>query len=602
MIGLPLQNIVFPISDKHIPHRRLFYDGIGAYDVKNRAFEIPGQYTCNFTSYLNSFSIKKWKKYTAIEKTTLSLVIQGTFKIDLIGYHLEETSPVENILKTCSYSLNTPKELNIEYPYSDDTIIGFRITTFDKCFIWTGKFIGEFYSDNIRDVCLSLVTTTCKKEKFVTENLELLKQEILASDEDIKNNLYIHVIDNGKTLNKSELDSWHITVHPNSNTGGSGGFSKGMLESLIQPPKATHVLLMDDDVLILPESIKRTYALLKVLKPLYHNCFVSGAMLYYENMSTQHEDIGTVTTEGFFSPLKPPLLLNNIKNVILNEENWTNSTRQYAAWWYCCIPVNLIEENGFSMPFFIRGDDVEYSLRCKAEIITMNGICIWHMGFEDKFSNSLNRYQEVRNMLIIRDVIDCCNSIKYINTAKKLFRQEILCFNYNGAEMVLRAINHYLQGPLFLKKICNEDIFKENNSKNEKLIPLASIFPLDQSIDIKSLKQDLPRKKGESFIYKLTYNGHRFLPINWLKKKSGIIAWGAYYQPQRQSLHKKLLAINISSQTGIYRSLDKTKYKKLKKEFYKLLLLYYMKHRKIQKEYRLKQQILVSAEYWKNII
>lgn len=73
-----------------------------------------------------------------------------------------------------------------------------------------------------------------------------------------------------------------------------------MLESLIQTPKATHVLLMDDDVLILPESIKRTYALLKVLKPLYHNCFVSGAMLYYENMSTQHEDIGTVTTEGFF--------------------------------------------------------------------------------------------------------------------------------------------------------------------------------------------------------------------------------------------------------------------------------------------------------------
>ena len=125
---------------------------------------------------------------------------------------------------------------------------------------------------------------------------------------------------------------------------------------------------------------------------------------------------------------------------------------------------------------------------------------------------------------------------------------------------------------------------------------------MDQSIDIKSLKQDLPRKKGESFIYKLTYNGHRFLPINWLKKKSGIIAWGAYYQPQRQSLHKKLLAINISSQTGIYRSLDKTKYKKLKREFYKLLLLYYMKHRKIQKEYRLKQQILVSAEYWKNII
>lgn len=51
----------------------------------------------------------------------------------------------------------------------------------------------------------------------------------------------------------------HIYYHRNKNVGGSGGFTRGMIESIRQKPKATHVLLMDDDVVVLSESIKRTY-------------------------------------------------------------------------------------------------------------------------------------------------------------------------------------------------------------------------------------------------------------------------------------------------------------------------------------------------------
>lgn len=46
-----------------------------------------------------------------------------------------------------------------------------------------------------------------------------------------------------------------------------------MIESIRQKPKATHVLLMDDDVVVLSESIKRTYLLLLLAKEKYKGLY-----------------------------------------------------------------------------------------------------------------------------------------------------------------------------------------------------------------------------------------------------------------------------------------------------------------------------------------
>ena len=63
-----------------------------------------------------------------------------------------------------------------------------------------------------------------------------------------------------------------------------------MILAMEQQPKATHILLMDDDVAVSPESIKRTYNLLKILNDEYKNAFISGAMLNYEVGDEQWED------------------------------------------------------------------------------------------------------------------------------------------------------------------------------------------------------------------------------------------------------------------------------------------------------------------------
>ena len=110
----------------------------------------------------------------------------------------------------------------------------------------------------------------------------------------------MHVIDNGCTLPYKELSTDKVTISPNENVGGAGGFARGMIESMEQDVPATHVLLMDDDVEVSPESIMRTYNLLRIVKPEYSEAFVSGAMLNYEDVQDMKEDTGFIDPADWY--------------------------------------------------------------------------------------------------------------------------------------------------------------------------------------------------------------------------------------------------------------------------------------------------------------
>ena len=90
------------------------------------------------------------------------------------------------------------------------------------------------------------------------------------------------VIDNGRTLDAETLSGDGVRVFPNKNVGGAGGFARGMIEAMRLEKPATHVLLMDDDVQISTESLKRTYQLLSIVNDEYKDSYVSGAMMSYE--------------------------------------------------------------------------------------------------------------------------------------------------------------------------------------------------------------------------------------------------------------------------------------------------------------------------------
>ena len=596
---IKLQKLLFPDQERYRNYDRLFFKSVqSVYDDEKHCLAIARYNGCDFMTYLNAFSMLKWKRYTGISDIFLRLDIEGEFKLSITGYHLEkEGTENKKIYYTQKYALSKRQILEIPLPDMEETLVSFEINALTDCFIYS----GEFYTDvnKINEVTLSIAITTFKKEDFVKKNLKLIREKLLT-EESVGSRIYVHVVDNGRTLDRTDVESDHIFYHSNKNVGGSGGFSRGMLESLHQTPKATNVLLMDDDVEILPESIRRTCILLMLLKTEYKDRFISGAMLRYEHMNEFWEDIGYMCPEGYQITQKGHRDLNKKRDILYVEEYNTSLQNSYAGWWYCCIPASVIEKSGYALPIFVRGDDTEYSIRNHARFITMNGICVWHMGFTTKFNYFMEYYQTFRNLLIM----EACNKgemqERILNFFMGMFLSEVLQFNYQAGEFLLDAVRDYLKGPAFIEEERCQERLTEMSGRNAVLKDVKELSDVD--VDFNTVYAYEQRNIFDTLLYKFTFNGQFLWPKKWLRPGPAIIAYDTFYNPQRHCLKESVISVNPYTKTAEERHLDKKKFKKIMAEYRKVMKQYKAEHKKVNEQYYQKRKYLVSEEFWKNYL
>lgn len=57
----------------------------------------------------------------------------------------------------------------------------------------------------------------------------------------LKDKITVFVVDNRRTLNENSINYDYVGLIPNRNMGGSGGFTKGIIES--RKNKKTHILV-----------------------------------------------------------------------------------------------------------------------------------------------------------------------------------------------------------------------------------------------------------------------------------------------------------------------------------------------------------------------
>ena len=59
----------------------------------------------------------------------------------------------------------------------------------------------------------------------------------------------------------------------------------------------------------------------------------------------------------------------------------------YGAWWCCCYHMNAITKENLPLPIFVHHDDIQFGLKqMDRGIVFLNGINVWHQGFELVFS------------------------------------------------------------------------------------------------------------------------------------------------------------------------------------------------------------------------
>ena len=575
------------------------------YDNFEKCHVLKKHKTADFGRYLNVISMEKWKKYTYAKNLKLKFKVSGKAFVEVYDMRKNSFSVINTILSTVNIDTREPEEVTVDIPDTTAPLVGYKITAVEDFCVYSGAVYCEVEDTELSRVKISLATTTFRKEAFIRKNMALLKKDVLDS-EDMKDSIFIHVIDNGRTLNPEEFNCRNLKVTPNPNVGGSGGFAKGMMEALSLEEKPTHVLLMDDDVLILSESLFRTFYLLRIVRPEYKDHFISGAMFDYDKKHRQHEDFGYVNPRtGAFGAVKWDMSMIKPMNLLKNEEqsSW-EKPEMYAAWWYCCIPVRFIEENGLPLPLFVRGDDVEFGVRNKAKLMTLDGICIWHVGFGGKFGASMEAYQSFRNGMIIKAVSGVGEAADYLSIVDRFFWHELWRFAYNNAEQFLDVIDDFMKGPEWLASVNSEDVFKAHGAKNEKMIPIRE-FP-----DSYNVLSRCKRKKVYSHTkislpkrawYALTCNGH-FWPKALLHKYPEVTPCDWYDIPAKNCMRQRIIAVNVNDKTGVLRERDVKRCRELLKRHKQVINNYKKNHTAVEKQYREYSEKFRSWEFWEEYL
>lgn len=469
--------------------------------------------------------------------------------------------------------------------------------------LYAGSYTTFVDANLIKNVDISIASTTFKKEEYVEHNIQVLERDLFYSDEPAGRHIVMRFVDNGRTLDVDKYSSDYIHVYPNMNVGGAGGFTRGVLESMKAEKKPTHIIFMDDDVKILPESLIRTWTLLSLIKDEYDSHFISGAMLFMEQMNIQHEDVGYLHKDGSFGPRKPRFMLHLWDHVFMNEEEYPPEPYSYAGWWYCCVPVKTMDMNDLPIPLFIRGDDVEYSVKQHAQFITLNGICIWHKGFANKYNAALELYLVHRNSLIIQAMSDIFPDIDIVSRMDGFFWKEIKRLSYQSCELLLDALEHYLNGPEFMMTPQGERIMKEQGAKNEKMTDTMNFghLGLDLGKVYDGIYDPAELKGFKKFWYDVTRNGH-LTPNFLLNRKVAAVAYDWFDAPAKYFMREGLLAVNPVDHTAYWRTRSRRRYLELVQRRRRLMKKYRKEGAAIAQQYREAAKTLKSQNFWEKYL
>lgn len=576
------------------------------------------QGSVDFFTYFNACSLAKWKKYAGIKRVYLHLEFANeainkeyACTIQFFGrsYLDSAASSLASGVRLTSTMGKTKENGSLVFdlliPETDYEVIGFALDVRGGVVLEKAYYYARVAEEQINSVKIALCTTTFLKEDYIIPNIELVKNEVLAADDVIARNFHMFVIDNGRTLDAEALSDEGVTILPNPNVGGSGGFARGMMEAMKHDENFTHVLLMDDDVSISTESLRRTFNLLSLATGKYKNAFINGAMLVAEEPNRQFEDVSYVVNSGAYASVKSnKYYMDQQQYIVRNEHIDVEIPKAYGAWWFSCIPVSAIEQVGLPLPLFVRCDDVEYGMRAKPIYMTMNGICVWHDGFMGRSRASVDSYQYVRNFLIMIAMTDCSSQDLFMLRMERALRLQLRVMSYDAADLILDGIADYLKGPDYFASLNGEEVIKRNAKKNEKLVPLDELAEPYRNVSYnKRLLGDQSRIKPLLKLMRtLPYDRHLLPDVLLRDTPEAVFYSGLSILSPRTIGTKTLVAIDLEGNQGAVRHMDRERYQQIMDRWKALKSELKERGDEVRAAYKEAQPYLTSTEFWEKYL
>lgn len=595
---MQLQRIEFPAKSEQERENMYLRAADGCWQIaETGGLHVSHPGFVRFDTYFNAFSIEKWKRYTKLEQLEFCFDAEGCFALHIWNACRAGDGKVSREKVAALMVHDTERKeysLTIPLEHCDKGILYAEIETQEAegAAFYSGEYRTRQCAE--REVSLALVICTYKRETYLYRNLDIIREQLWENPKScLYHKIQTIVVDNGQTI-APERAQEGLSIYPNKNAGGTAGFTRGMLEAR-KHGGFTHVLLMDDDVEIKPSALERTYTLLCMLEGRYQEAMIGGAMLRLDYSFIQQESGGRYEA-GHIRALHAGLDLREAENVLRNEEE---EAADYNAWWYCCIPMCMIEDRGLPLPLFIHDDDAEYGLRCRTEIIRMNGICVWHEAFEHK-RPSANEYYDVRNAMIVNALYGHDEHGKRaIRMACRRMLTNLFRYRYRDMRLVERAVCDFMKGPEWLMRQDAEQLHQKILASGYRYSEACAVSREEKAKN--DLSDILTGRHNSNQIDKkklISLNGW-LLPAKGGDEPAPIMAGESPHAYYRK---RKVWIYDPDTNLGFYTEKETKELFAFVAAFFRIYLKLQKSYRQVQTEYRTCRQEMCSEEFWKRYL
>lgn len=523
---MKIQNLVLPPLGGMYP-KEMFWRGDGLYDGNSLCLN-KGE-RASFDTFYNAIQPGIWVDECGVYN--LALHISGSGKVKICFYQKVENNEVTFLgeelidLSDGGESISVPNWGNGKHA----GIIYFIITALERVLITYGYFWTNQEPRQI--VKLGLVITHYNRQNQVIPAAKRIVKELL--DDLDYSGIDLVIVDNSQNLSRKDFDD-RVIIIKNKNMGGSGGFARGLL--YLKDNGFTHCNFMDDDAGCLTESIKRTYSFFSFYFGKL-NVGISGVLLRDDTPHIVHESCG----KWHKIDVRP---INSGKN-LLNTESLlalgkTYSHKGYGAW--CYFGFKIADIKKWPFPFFVRGDDILFSLQNNLKIINVLGIAATVDSFGDKDSAN-TFYLTLRAHFVISIFMNQANVWSWWNRFVSYNKSPLFSGCYSWSYGAYLALVDVLSSKYYFGKDIEGNVFSEHIKK---------IVPLEESVNpceyIKLMKKNKYDREGVKhyILRKLTFNG-LLCPVNLLDDN---IIWnkadGACYR--RLCCYRKIFFIKKSGE------------------------------------------------------
>ncbi|MBQ8720270.1 MAG: glycosyltransferase [Clostridia bacterium] len=443
-----LSRTLFP-TEEICPVGEMYFKGTGYTLAPDGSITFKSGGRLSTSTYFNSFSLEKWVNYTVIDNLTLALRLSGDFELRLYMMTEKDGKVARDCIMRKDISADADTAYKVDCRLEGEGILYFELTAAsDGCVFYGHEYESEVDTALLNPVELAIGICTFRREEYVISNLKRLDEAIKNPASPLYSHAHVYVSDNGSTLDIGALTNENISVVYNKNYGGAGGFTRTLIESMRGGRAYTNFIFMDDDIVLDVRAVEKNFILLQLLKDEHRESVIGGAMFSTDKRSLQFENGAKWDRIGFNFHLRDVDLTNDI-NIVLNEKE---RDVNYNAWCYCCVPYSVVRENNLPLPIFFHMDDVEFGLRNKLPVLSMNGINVWHL-YKKGLINPKNDYYDIRNKLIMLASVQPESIMRMAHIYLNSFTVEIFKHHYARAINAFDGILDFCRGFDYFKSL-----------------------------------------------------------------------------------------------------------------------------------------------------